>query len=104
MAAVFSAVGLIGSFGVRNYYQRRQLKSRYLVPFMAGFGIFAMLGTSPQTDVSAHLFGFLSGALLGLLFMPLLNFNAIGGKLVQTLSFLLACAIVYGSWAYALGF
>ncbi len=100
--AVFAAVGLIGIFGIRNYYHQRQLKTRILVPFMAGFGIFAMMGTNPQTDVSAHLFGFISGAVLGLLILPMINPRRLGHKIIQLSGLILFCLMVYGSWIYPL--
>ena len=100
--AVFAAVGLIGIFGIRTYYHRRELKTRFLIPFMAGFGIFAMMGTNPQTDVSAHLFGFIAGALVGLVFLPLANPERLGNRLVQLGGLMLFGLIIYGSWLYAL--
>lgn len=96
--AVFSAIGLMGVFGVRNYYHQKRFKGRYLVPFMAGFGLFAMLGTNPQTDVMAHLFGFTAGSLLGVVTLPLINSKFITRKGSQRIFFLLFCLIVYLSW------
>jgi len=37
-----------------------------LVPFAAGLGLLAMLGAGEETDLGAHMFGFLSGLGLGL--------------------------------------
>ncbi len=96
--AVFSAVGLMGVFGIRNYYHQRQFKGRYLVPFLAGFGIFAMLGTNPQTDVTAHLFGFTAGSLIGLIVLPFIGSKFIINKNSQVFFFLLFCFITYFSW------
>jgi membrane associated rhomboid family serine protease len=96
--AVFAAVGLNGIFGIRHYYQKKQFKGRILVPFMAGFGLFAMLGTNPQTDVTAHLFGFFSGALVGVLFLPFSNHKLLKNKAFQFFSFTIFCLIIYGSW------
>ncbi|MBU2510594.1 rhomboid family intramembrane serine protease [bacterium] len=96
--AVFSAVGLMGVFGIRNYYHQRQFKGRYFVPFLAGFGIFAMLGTSPQTDVTAHLFGFFAGSLLGLIVLPFIGSKLIINRSSQVLFFLLFCLLLYFAW------
>jgi membrane associated rhomboid family serine protease len=100
--AVFAAVGLIGVFGIRSYYYRREMRTRLLVPFMAGFGIFAMMGTNPQTDVSAHLFGFICGAAIGLVFLPLADPQHLDSRMLQLVGFALFCLSVYGSWIYAL--
>jgi membrane associated rhomboid family serine protease len=96
--AVFAAVGLISIFGIRNYYLNRRLKQRFLISFMAGFGIFAMLGTNPQTDVSAHWFGFVSGALVGVVVLPLVKSEAIRNRVLQLAAFLIFCVLIYGSW------
>ncbi len=96
--AVFGAVGIIGAFGIKRYYQHRQLKTRYFVPLLAALGIFAMLGTSPQTDVTAHLFGFLSGVGIGLLFIPLTGSQLLDNKIIQFLAFSVFCVIIYTAW------
>ncbi len=100
--AVFAAVGIISIFGIRNYYHKRQFKGRYLVPFMAGFGLFAMLGTNPQTDVTAHLFGFLSGATVGILFLPFSNHRYLRSHTIQLVSLIIFCLGIYTCWNLAL--
>ncbi len=65
--AVFGAVGLLAGLSVRR--NRHVLLRRWPLPLAAGIGLLAMLGTGGErTDVGAHLFGFLCGVLLGLLF------------------------------------
>ena len=100
--AVFAAVGLSSIFGVRNYHQKKQLKGRYLIPFIAGFGIFAMLGTNPQTDVTAHLFGFISGALIGILFLPVSNLTRIKSGILQIFALTLFGLLVFTCWYFPL--
>lgn len=101
--AVFAAVGLIGIFGIKSSYRQGRVKTRFFVPLMAGFGIFAMLGTNPQTDVSAHLFGFFSGILVGVMLLPLVFSKPIRSRLIQTLCMIGFIMAIYGSWAIAAG-
>lgn len=66
--SIFGAVGVLGSLGV----MRRRLKGvrgrRAWIPIAAGFALLAMLGTGGQrVDLWAHLFGFLTGGVLGIL-------------------------------------
>ena len=66
--SIFAAVGVLGGLGV----VRRRLKGvrgrRAWVPIAAGFALLAMLGTGGQrVDLWAHLFGFLTGGVLGIL-------------------------------------
>jgi membrane associated rhomboid family serine protease len=63
--AIFGAVGLLG--GV-EFLRRRRMAARRLpawMPIAAGLALLGMLGTAKETDVFAHLFGFLSGVVLG---------------------------------------
>ena len=75
--ATFGAAGLlaaISSFymGDKRYTSDRARVRRVcdfirsaLIPFGAGLGLLAMLGAGEETDLGAHLFGFLSGLGLG---------------------------------------
>ena len=100
--AVFGAVGLIATFGIRTYYHRREIRGRIVFPLVAGLGLFAMLGTNPESDVTAHLFGFAAGILVGMPLLPL-----IGSKLLLRKSFqiLMLCGfgfVLFQSWVLAL--
>jgi membrane associated rhomboid family serine protease len=61
--AVFGAVGLLAMINLLHY--RRALWRRWLLPLAAALALLGLLGTSGEnTDVLAHLFGFICGALL----------------------------------------
>ncbi len=96
--AVFAAVGIMGAFGMKQYYQEKQFNFRYFVPLIGALGLYAMLGTSPQTDVLAHFFGFLSGVGLGLLFLPLIGSKILENLVVQVVALSLFCFIIYFCW------
>lgn len=99
--AVFSAVGLISVFGIKHYVNQRRIRGRYLIPLMGGVGIFAMLGTSPETDVMAHFFGFLGGNLLGLLFIPFIGNKKTTSITIQLIGLILFASFLFVSWKTA---
>lgn len=63
--AVFGAVGLLA--GLQAGRTMRGVRARWpaWLPVAAGLGLLALLGASPETDVMAHLLGFVWGAILG---------------------------------------
>jgi membrane associated rhomboid family serine protease len=61
--ALFGAVGALAGCQFARLRQRRR---RRWLPIAAGLALLAMLGTAPGADIAAHLFGCLSGILLGL--------------------------------------
>ena len=70
--AIFGAIGLMTGGSLRDSLSGRARSWwRWVVPPGAGLGLLATLGTGGgeafRTDVLAHLFGFLSGGLLGLI-------------------------------------
>jgi len=63
--AVFGAVGILGGLQVRRRSRRGGSARRVWAPFIAALGLLALLGTGPESDVLAHLFGFVVGTVLG---------------------------------------
>jgi membrane associated rhomboid family serine protease len=69
--AVFGAVGLLCAY---QFIKRiRSPGSRYQIwlPLGAGLALLAFLGASTHTDIMAHLFGLLSGMVLGVIYYKL---------------------------------
>jgi rhomboid protease GluP len=65
--AVFGAVGVLSGFGIVRRAQRGDRWRVVLVPFAAGLGLLAMIGSGDgRVDVFAHLFGLLVGVVVGL--------------------------------------
>ncbi|HTY20217.1 MAG TPA: rhomboid family intramembrane serine protease [Geobacteraceae bacterium] len=63
---IFGAVGILAAISMVRY--RKQLQKRWPLPVAAAMALLALLGTEgKQTDLGAHLFGFVFGILLGLL-------------------------------------
>jgi rhomboid protease GluP len=65
--SVFGAVGVLASLGVTRRRRRALNRWRAWLPVAAALALLGMLGGSGErVDISAHLFGFLTGAGIGL--------------------------------------
>jgi membrane associated rhomboid family serine protease len=64
--AVFAAVGLLATLNMLHF--RQSLWRRWPLPVAAALGLLALLGTGgDNTDVGAHLFGFVAGTIIAML-------------------------------------
>jgi len=63
--AVFGALGLLGVMQFKYYRHEPGNQFKKWVPLGASLGLFAMLGSNPSSDVTAHIFGLLAGLILG---------------------------------------
>lgn len=95
--AVFGAVGILAAISmVRG---RHNLQRRWFVPVAAGAALLAILGTEgKQTDLGAHLFGFITGILLGTTAEFLVGRYGRPGALLNVLLALLSAALVAAAW------
>jgi rhomboid protease GluP len=101
--AVFGAVGILGALSVVRY--RHHLRRRWPVPVAAALSLLALLGTEgKQTDLGAHLFGFLFGFGLGLLAECLVGYFGRPGRLFNALLALSSASVVLCAWWSALRF
>jgi len=65
--AVFGAVGLLAGQSLVSHRRSGLRGYRAWAPVAAGLGLLAMMGTGGgRTDIAAHIFGLLSGGVLGL--------------------------------------
>jgi membrane associated rhomboid family serine protease len=99
--AIFGSVGLLGSFGMVR--RRRTTPGRRAwLPVAAALALLAILGTGGQrVDILAHLFGFLLGGVLGILFAFVAPDPPRQG--VQWLCGFTALALLIYCWTLALG-
>ncbi|WP_020585705.1 rhomboid family intramembrane serine protease [Desulfobacter curvatus] len=93
--AVMAAAGLLGArrmtIGAQsNHSLFPKLKS--LAPFVAAATLTAMFSHGENTDVSAHLFGFLAGTGIGLCYYPLSA--PLSGPVMGRISFAIVLAIL----------
>jgi rhomboid protease GluP len=99
--AVFSIIGMLSMYQVIE--QRQPFGIRFFVPFMAGAALLAMLGSSGErTDLGAHLFGLLSGLIIGLLIAikPVKHLRQ--STFMQIFFFIIAVSSLFLSWNSAI--
>jgi membrane associated rhomboid family serine protease len=66
--AVFGALGLLSSYQLLKKIRMPGARFQVLLPLGAGLALLAFTGSSSHTDIMAHLFGFLSGVFVGLVY------------------------------------
>jgi len=95
--AVFGALGILT--GIQLIGLHRQKMYKLWIPPAGAAALFALLGIGGErTDVGAHLFGFLSGMILGVITGVFLNYYQHPGLKVQKLLSLISLGIVIVSW------
>jgi rhomboid protease GluP len=106
--AVGASTGIFGAIGALAAIQlvRRRRGApvspwRAWAPVAAGLGLLGFLGTSPQADVLAHLFGFAVGAGFGLVAIRAESLRTRRG--LQVALCLAAALVTIGCWLLALG-
>jgi membrane associated rhomboid family serine protease len=99
--ALFGALGIFAALGVVR--KRRNRRRRWLLPVAAALALLALLGTEGKnTDLGAHLFGFVSGFGLGLAAEVLVQRHGPPGRVLNALLALLCVVVVTASWWAAL--
>lgn len=99
--AVFGAVGILAALSLVRH--RHQLQRRWPLPVAAALALLAILGTEGKnTDLGAHLFGFVYGGFLGLITEYLVGRRGNPGTVLNVLLALMSAAIVVGAWWMAL--
>jgi len=100
---VFGAVGILAGLSLVRY--RQQLHRRWPLPVASALALLALLGTEGKnTDLGAHLFGFLFGICLGLVTEWLLGRYGRPGRLLNFLLGLQSAVVVVAAWWAALEF
>jgi membrane associated rhomboid family serine protease len=100
--AIFGAIGILS--GYQAVSRRSAALKEILLPLAAGAGLLAFLGAGGQrTDLGAHFFGLLAGAVLGslLIFLPSQRI-LIGKASLQSNLFITTLAIVGLCWWLAM--
>ena len=99
--AVFAALGLLAGYVWRGKLMRQDRWSYRVGPIVGGFALLMYTGTGGEnTDIGAHLMGFLSGLAGGMLLSPARHLLV--NRRLQLGCGILACALVSGAWIAAL--
>jgi len=98
--AIFGAVGLLGSLGMLRRRQRSFSRWRAWLPVASALALLGMLGSSGQrVDIWAHLFGLLTGGLLGVIVVRIAP--ALPGPRIQWICGAAAISAVIFCWILA---
>jgi membrane associated rhomboid family serine protease len=99
--AVFAALGLVAGFVFRGQLMAQDRWSYRYGPVIGGLALLMYTGTGgPNTDIGAHLLGFVCGFLAGVLLIALGPVPTDRRK--QTVAGVIALLMVASSWAVAL--
>ena len=96
--AVFGALGIMSGIRVRLGTVRCQSFKYRVAPLVAAICLLALLGADPNTDIMAHAFGLISGALIGLAGKDLSKRNIIENQWIQITSFSSFSVIIITAW------
>jgi membrane associated rhomboid family serine protease len=98
--AVFAALGLLSAYLWRRGFPANVSRRERLTPVIAGIGLLAFTGTGGvNTDIGAHLFGFLVGFGEGVL---VARIGVPKGRRPQVVAAVLVGALVVFAWTAAL--
>jgi len=101
--AVFAALGLLTAYTWRRGFLRETPWRGRIAPIVAGIGLLAFTGTAGEnTDLTAHLFGFIMGFGAGLALARWTRIEWLRSRGRQAVCAGLAVAIVVAAWAWAL--
>jgi membrane associated rhomboid family serine protease len=101
--AVFAALGLLTAYTWRRGFLRETPWRARIAPIVAGLGLLAFTGTSGEdTDLFAHLAGFVCGFLSGWLLARFVRLGSIRPARVQTFGAAAAMLLVAGAWIWGL--
>ena len=66
--AVFGAVGILAAYQLTRKIKISGQRMKAWLPLAGGLALLGLLGSSEHSDLTAHLFGFIAGICLGLLY------------------------------------
>jgi rhomboid protease GluP len=66
--AVFGAIGILAAYQLSKKIKIPGQRMKAWLPFAGGLALLGFLGSSKHSDLTAHLFGFMAGICLGLLY------------------------------------
>jgi membrane associated rhomboid family serine protease len=97
--AVFGAVGILAGYQFFKKLRPPGRRHKAWLPLAGGLALLAFLGAGKHSDLTGHLFGFLVGIVVGVLYAFLASRP--GGKLCQVSSLAIALMLVVIAWTRA---
>lgn len=99
--AVFGAIGILAAQQFLKKFRLPGRRMRAWLPLGGGLALLGILGSGEHTDLTAHLFGFAAGIILGALYGVLVKRPA--AKAYQACFLLIALSVLIMSWMRAFG-
>jgi len=97
--AVFAALGMLATYTWRRGYLRGTHWRARIAPIIASIGLLAFTGTSGEnTDLGAHLFGFIAGLAMGLALARFAAVTWLRTARVQRIAGGLAALLLVAAW------
>ena len=97
--AVFGAVGILAGYQFLKKLRPPGRGTKAWLPLAGGLALLAFLGAGKHSDLTAHLFGFIVGIVIGVLYASLASRP--GGRLCQGCSLFVAFGLIIVSWLSA---
>jgi len=98
--SVFGAVGILAGYQLSRKMKIAGQRMKAWLPLAGGLALLGLLGSSKHSDLTAHLFGFIAGIFLGLIYDMYLCYLL--GKKHQIYCMSLTIGTVVLSWSRAL--
>jgi membrane associated rhomboid family serine protease len=99
--AVFGAIGILAAHQFSKKFRLRGQGMKAWLPLAGGVALLGMLSSGEHVDLTAHLFGFVAGMILGALHAVFLRTPA--PKAYQACCLLIALSVLVVSWMKAFG-
>jgi len=99
--AVFGAVGILSAVQFVRKIREAGQRWKAFLPFGGGLALLGLLGSARHADLTAHLFGFSAGILLGAAYCSF--FKRAPGRRGQTAALLLVAGVMTAAWLRAFG-
>ena len=99
--AVFGAIGILAAQQFFKKFRLPGQRMRAWLPLGGGLALLSILGSGKYADLTAHLFGFMAGIILGALYGVLVKRSA--ARAYQACSLLIALTVLVMSWMRAFG-
>jgi rhomboid protease GluP len=99
--AVFGAVGILAAHQSFKKFRLPGRRMKAWLPLGAGLALLSMLGSGEHTDLTAHLFGFMAGLILGGFYGILVK--RLAERAYQMCFLLIALSVLVMSWMRGLG-
>jgi rhomboid protease GluP len=97
--SIFGAIGILSTYQFVTKFRSPEQRIKAFLPLCGGLALLGFLGSGEHSDLMAHLFGFLSGIIAGLIYCVFIN-RPVSAKYQTGLMFFVFCLIT-ASWMRA---